>query len=152
MPFAGETIRASDILDRRGGTWSRVANQSIASGGAGSAISWDTEEDDTDGYLVPHATTGTTVTVPAGLGGLYTVTAAVVGAVAVRAFVDIVPVAATLVLPAQFREPIDLTEDRAVISATFPLDAADTFTIVAFQNSGAPVNFTGWLSAYRLGF
>lgn len=156
MPLAGQVIKASDILSRHGGTWYRSANQLIANAGLGTPISWDTEDDDSDGYLAAHATTGTTFTVPSGRSGLYIITAHVLatdaGGISVRGFVEIVPTAATIVLPAQLREPIDVTEDRAVVAALLPLDAGDSFTVNVFHNSGASKNFTGWLSAYQVSF
>lgn len=59
------------ITGRTGGSWRRVAFQSIPNT-TPTAISWDTEDADTDGFLSPSSTTAT---IPAGLGGVYAVTA-----------------------------------------------------------------------------
>ncbi len=48
----------------------RVANQSIGAF-TNASISWDTEDEDTDGFI---AVTSTTVTIPTGFGGLYNLT------------------------------------------------------------------------------
>lgn len=54
---------------RTGGLWRRTSTQAIAAT-TNTYISWDTEDQDTDGILAHHATTGTTVTFATGLGGL----------------------------------------------------------------------------------
>lgn len=69
------TIAAGDVTDERvlrtvpgtriGATLRREATQAI-SGATVTAISWDTEDQDTDAFA-----TGSTFTVPGGLGGLY---------------------------------------------------------------------------------
>ncbi len=63
------------LAGRCGGRWERVATQSVT-GSALTTISWDTETDDTDGFL---AVPGSDITIPAGLAGFYVVTAQVVG-------------------------------------------------------------------------
>ena len=64
--------RAFESLGRRlrrvGGRWTRAgATQTIATSTA-TAVSWTTEEQDTDLFLTP---TSTTITVPQNLGGIY---------------------------------------------------------------------------------
>jgi hypothetical protein len=53
---------------RRGGSWSRATTLSIGSGSDGTQVTWTTEGADSDAYLTP---TSGTITIPAGLGGLY---------------------------------------------------------------------------------
>lgn len=147
MPFAGDNIAASDILVRTGVQLRRVANQSIASGGAGStAISWDTEDEDTDGFW----SSGTTVTIPAGFDQLWVVTARVAGAVTGRSFWEIIPVSTVTGIPTQWRIPMDPVEDQATITVGTRLIAGDTFTCGVFHSTGSNVNFTAALFLYAM--
>lgn len=66
-------ISASSTAGRTGCVLRRAATQSI-SNTTDTAISWDTEDTDTDGFI---AVTSDTITVPAGLGGIYGLTTAV---------------------------------------------------------------------------
>jgi len=115
----------------------RVANQSIPNnGGAPTSISWDTEDFDSDGFI---PTPSTTITIPAGLGGLYSASvlvnlqaAAVFGG---RSFVDFQTPAIT------WRCPIVPTfEGIFTASITIAFAAGDTFSIGVFQTSGGAVN------------
>jgi len=152
MPSAGELIRASDIGGDVGCRLRRAATQSFTSG-ADAAISWDTEDQDTDGFI---AVTATTVTIPTGLGGLYAVVARVLWASIAgntRAYLDIVPVinSGLVGVPDIFRVGYPgVSETRHHNTVVVPLGATDTFTVHAFQTTGAPVTLTAWLACYRI--
>jgi hypothetical protein len=152
MPVAGDKVRASDILVRTGCRLRRAASQSINSGSS-TAISWDTEDEDTDGYI---AVTGTTVTIPTGLGGLYAITAHVNGVISegggTRSFIDIDMTSTLTGMPDLFRNPAEWeAEDMYDIAITVPLLEGDSFVVHCFHNTGSAVNHTGWLSCYRIG-
>jgi hypothetical protein len=152
MPSAGDLVRASDIIVRKGVRLRRVANQSINSGSA-TPMSWDTEDEDEGGFW----TSGTTVTIPTGLDGLYGIVANVAGAFSegggARDFIDIVLTAAATGIPDNLRIASEgAAEDLMMVSACpIPLEAGDSFVVNVFHQTGAGVNFTGWLSCYRIG-
>lgn len=151
MPSAGDKVRASDILTRKGCRLRRVANQSINTATT-TAISWDTEDEDQGGFI---AVTSTTVTIPTGLGGIYDLTfvpqpqAGISG----RAFCEVIITTSLTGYPAEFRVFMDSSnEDRAFAALSgIPLAAADTFVCNVFHGTGAAVNYRGWMSCYRVG-
>jgi hypothetical protein len=117
----------------------RVANQSFTSGVL-AAISWDTEDFDSDGFI---AVTATTITIPAGLGGIWTILARVAFAVNARA---------------QIATPSFTFDDSASGDALTPspsvtcrLAAGDTVIVSAQQSSGGAQNATALLEMYRVG-
>jgi hypothetical protein len=126
----------------------RAANQSISSGST-NTITWDTEDQDTDGFI---AVSSTTVTIPTGLDGRYLITFATIpaSAPANRFIVQITPTGAGLNLPANFRAAGGAGEDRLSVSAAIPLNAADTFACQVFHTNGSAINFTAWMSCYRI--
>jgi hypothetical protein len=149
MPLAGERVRASDTPGRVGCTLRRAANQSIPNAAA-TAISWDTEDEDTHGFA---AVTTSTVTIPAGLGGIYVVTAHVICpgiATTSGPAVIIDPTTSLTGVPADYLMPLDGTRDRGTITAVIPLEAGDTFNVQVFHATGAAVNFTASLHCYRM--
>lgn len=149
MPSAGDKARASDILTRRGVRLRRVANQSVTASTL-TSISWDTEDQDTDGFI---AVTAATITIPTGLGGLYAIASRVTGLVTGtnRTFSDLTITSSITGMPAQFRQDLDPQEDMNTLTAVIPLNAADTFTLDVFHSEAAAVNFTAWLVCYRVG-
>lgn len=113
------------------------------------AISWDTELEDSDGFI---AVTGTTVTIPAGLGGMYAVTVNVIAAFAGRTFLDLVPTSGVAGMPAQFRVPLPVaTEARGHLTVSLPLLAGDSFVVQFFHSTGSAINAAAWLSCVRTG-
>jgi hypothetical protein len=69
--YTGNTwARVGAAGDRIGCRIRRVANQPINSA-ASTPVNFDTQDEDTDGFFAP---TSTTVTIPAGLGGVYDLT------------------------------------------------------------------------------
>lgn len=113
-----------------------------------SAITWGDERQDTDGYW----SAGTTVTIPAGMAGIYAISFSVAAAVTGRSFVQISPtiVSGLLDVPSEWRIPMDATEDRGLISVTTPLGVGDSFVCEVFHSTGGAVNFESLLSCYRI--
>lgn len=148
MPLAGERVKASDIPARIGCRVRRVAAQSITTASA-TAMSWDTEDEDTHGFI---AVTSTTVTIPSGYGGLYAITAHLncSGITGSGAAIILVPTSSIAGTPTDFLTPLDATRDRGTLGVTVPLLAGDSFVVQAFHGTGASVNFTGWLDCYRV--
>ena len=124
-----------------GGTWSRAASQSINSGST-TAISWDTEGNDTSSFLTP---TSTTFTVPS--NGYYLVTFEVSFAASAVGNRD-------LVIDGSF-----VTQEPATASGGFVMRAAKvikkaasaTFTCACFQDSGGALNVTAIIEVSLLG-
>lgn len=153
--FAGEEIVADDFDNlinpaRIGCRLRRVANQSI-SNITSTPISWDTEDQDTDGFIT---VTGTTITVPTGLDGIYAISCRVSGLFTnARNFVEVGVTTSITGVPADFRvpwnEPSDENRLGAFISA-LPLAAGDSFVCNLFQSSGGALNITAWMSCYRV--
>src|SRR6266540_549169 len=150
MPSAGELIRASDIGGDVGCRLRRVAVQSI-NNITSTSISWDTEDQDTDGFI---AVTSATITIPTGLGGLYAIQfqAAAAANLQARCYVDIIPTPTIAGMPAQFRQVImtNNNDTRYLAGVTIPLNAADSFVVQVFHTIGAASNHTAWLSCYRI--
>jgi hypothetical protein len=129
----------SSTAGRTGLVIRRAAAQSVNSGTL-APISWDTEDFDSDGFI---AVTATTITVPAGLGGLYSISALAAFAVNARA---------QIVTP-------DFTFDvtaGGVGSTPCPttlieLSAGDTVVVNVQQASGVAQNFTARCEMYRIG-
>lgn len=143
------------VISRVGCRLRRAATQVIPSG-AITAISWDTEEEDSDGFIVA---TSATITIPSGCNGLYAATlwvqAQSVEATfqAFRNYIAITVVSSQSTYPGNYRAKIDAVEDQAVVAISgCPLVAGDTVQGSYFQNTGANQNLTGaWLSLYRTG-
>lgn len=126
---------------RIGGTWTRAANQSCTGADAVTTISWDTEVEDSDGF----ATTGTTITIPANLGGLYVITTRLIGQTtswAAGSFIRF------LLTGSAYDRGI---AESAYASATFTtlLLAAGTIQ-VQMSNAGSTQNAQGELRVYRI--
>jgi hypothetical protein len=128
---------------RRGVKLTRTLAFGIPNNSA-TAISWTAETADTDGFI---AVTATTVTIPAGLGGIYAIAFSAVWAGAPGS-------AAWMGIQAggvNYRQPagIDLSVGMSITTDL----VATTGTIIAslYQNSGGTVNMTGALTVFRLG-
>jgi len=150
VPLAGELIRASDIGGDVGCRLRRVANQSI-NNITETAISWDTEDQDTDGFIT---VTATTITIPTGLGGLYAITffAQAAANLQTRCYVDFNMTSTITGMPTDLRTVImtNNNDSRYLAAVTIPLNAADSFTASVFHTIGAATNHTAWLSCYRI--
>ena len=152
MPFAGEKIKASDIPDRFGCTLRRAAVQSIPDNVL-TTISWDTQDEDLDNFIsIP----GTTITIPVGGSGIYSITIRVLANAlnSTRNFHQIVPTSVITGTPPEFRDTLDIVEERGLISILVPLEAGDSFIYQVFQDNAAAtaIDYTAWLSGYRTSF
>ena len=140
----GSTARLLSPV-RAGGSWSRTSGQSVGSGSQ-TTITWTTEGLDTHGFLTP---TSGTVTIPAGMGGLYAITAQLDGSGALggRCYAQIT--AAGRIYRVPFTSP---GEDHVSVSATVPLAAGDTISVAMYHASGSTIAFTGALDVYRVSY
>lgn len=132
---------------RVGWSVSRAANQSISTGtGTFTAIDWDTEATDTDGFL---AVTDSTVSIPTGLGGLYTGLATVTWASSPGANSSI----ELLIGATAWRFPIGAGTQMTTCSISIgaiALAAASVASIRVSQGSGGAINVTGTWQMWRL--
>jgi hypothetical protein len=128
----------------------RVANQSVLTNAA-TAISWDTEDVDSGGYITAPSTT---ITIPASLDGMYAITFRAAGATQPtnRNFAEINVTSALTGVPGDFRIPSTggTAENRMVAYYSGPLAAGDTFVCNVLHNVGSAQNYVGWLSVVRL--
>jgi hypothetical protein len=127
----------------------RAAVQSIPNA-TSTSLSFDTEDDDTDGFFAP---TSTTITIPTGLGGLYAITFFASGpGISGESFMSIFPTSALTGMPAQFVAQIPSSvAELAALGIVIPLLAGDSFVCRVNHTTGAANNFTGWASCYRMG-
>lgn len=129
----------------------RAANQSIPNNGGGpTSISWDTEDYDPYGFITA---TSATITVPAGLGGTYSIVARDTGNFGGRSFGNI-PITSSLTgVSGTFRTlPDDVTGGIVVVAIpVIPLAAGDSFTFDIYQTSGLAANHTAWINVMRVG-
>ena len=150
MPLAGKFVRATDSGGEVGCRLRRVANQLI-NNATDTAISWDQEDQDTDGFIT---TTSATITIPTGLGGLYAITmyAKSTANLNGRTYIDLVLTSAITGIPVNLRTVIATgnNDSRYLASETIPLLAADTFQVHVFHTIGAADNHTAWMSCYRI--
>lgn len=142
----------SSVLPRMGWHLTRVANQSVATGGvaAGVPISWDTEIQDTpNNFTAP----GTTLTIPTGGDGLWMITfQANMGAA-----VDFNVAHANIVAGGFTFQNTDHDDVGALqpelmnVSALVPLVATNTIVCNVRHQAAASQNYTGRITAYRIG-
>ena len=113
--------------------------------GAPTVVDWDLELFDTDGFSSLPSTIGATI--PAGLGGLYTLTASVeMTATGTRNFGTI------LINGVRFvRSSLDPGEDFIGIAGTRTLVAGDAIQVDAFQNSGGGASMIAELWLFKIG-
>ena len=140
---------------RTGCTIRRNANQSVNSDSR-TAISFDAEDADTDAFFAP---TSTTVTIPSGLGGLYTITLSVSSGsqlgTSAGAYIASAGSANQIVATGAGSNDnmFPLVSSRYYIGCamTVPLAAADTITAGFYHNIGLAINVTARLTVYRIG-
>lgn len=157
---AGADILAADItalvtritaLETRHGVKLHTASQAVVSS-TPTNIAWATEDEDTDAY---HVAASATVTIPAGLGGIYAITYGVLVtnlSASTRQMGSIVVTSAVSGGHLDiYRDRTDVLDERLVVSVTLPLLAADSFTCDMFHTEGANRNATAHLSCYRVG-
>jgi len=140
----GSTARLLSPV-RAGGSWSRTSGQSVGSGSQ-TTITWTTEGLDTHGFLTP---TSGTVTIPAGMGGLYAITAGLDAAAPLggRCYAQIT--AGGQIFRGPFTSP---GEDRVAVAVTLPLAAGDTVSVAMYHASGSTISFTGALYVNRASY
>jgi hypothetical protein len=118
---------------------------SHASASPGGTVTWEVESQDTDGFIsVP----GTTITVPAGLGGLYALTVTAVAGVGLGGqylYVD------PDTLPLIIADSPNTGLGQASVSAVAIFPAGETFTVVHNHNgvSSPTIDYQLWF--YRIG-
>jgi len=132
---------------RSGVQLARIANQSISSNAATfTAVSWDTETTDTDGYITA---TSDTITIPTGLGGLYAISAVIAWASTpgTNSTIEVYVNGST-----SWRHPIGAATQMTTcaVSVIVPVAAAQTVQIRLSQGSGGAINVTGNLEMWRL--
>jgi hypothetical protein len=130
---------ALDSVNPRHADLTRATTQSIANG-TNSYVSWTVETNDTHGFI---AVTSDTVTIPAGQGGVYSLSAFaryVANATGFRVLAFEISGTQT----AQWRAIAHATggqpTDMAVSLAAVRLAAGATIKMFTFQNSGAALN------------
>lgn len=145
-------IEAHDaaLVASRVGCRLRRPVQSIASA-TPTVISWNTEDEDTHGFITP---TSTTIAIPSGQAGTYAITYRVAISsltTAGRCFASINMTSGVTGTPTIFRSPFDANEDQAVVTIVLPLLAGDTFTADVFHSQGASRDADAWISCYLTG-
>jgi hypothetical protein len=149
QPTASELEELRNLV-RAGVTLRRAANQSIASGGSGSAIQWDTVDNDNSPSFI--TVTSSTLTIPTGYAGNYALQYRGAGAWTTRVFSSVTVTSALTGYPATTREdtnPSDLETSRSF--GPIPLLAGDTVSVAQFHQTGSNVNVTAWITFYRVG-
>ena len=130
---------------RNGCTLARVATQTINTG-TWTAVSFDTETSDTDGFI---AVTSDTITIPTGLGGVYIMTGSVgwSGTPGTNSAIEFYINGGT-----SWRFPIGAGSQNTVTACTLTLalSAADTVQFRVYQDGAATRTITSNLSLYRI--
>lgn len=143
MGLAPGDIIFGDDLDRMGCSLRRVAAQALPDA-ALTVVSWDTEDADTDG-LYPGS--GTTITIPAGGGGIWSVFAQITVAANPPAGLGFV----SIQLPGGNTHGIaPIVSNLGAPSVTVPLSAGALITVSAFADGAAATTMTGEIFAYRV--
>lgn len=146
-PQVGDDISAAtfgqpvyDGIARMGGMWRRASNQAVGAN-AWANIIWDAEDSDTNGFLpVPN----TTVTIPSGCDGLYSIYAtSYIGSAGciyaqVSSFSNV-----------QVTGPTDPVTGAATVSFTTPLAAGATIWVRVY--STVAFNAIGRFEIWRTG-
>jgi hypothetical protein len=147
---ASQRIAHYSSSGRTGVRLRRAANQSMTNATL-TSVSWDTEDVDSDGFI---SVASTTITIPAGLGGLYNITFMpefVVAATYTDLLAAMVTGGETYYWP---YAGIGLTPaggERLIYSlSSFPLAAADTVVFRLLQTSSASRNFLFALDMFRV--
>lgn len=152
VPAAAGTILNANIADVRtivgrvGCTLRRAANQSLTNA-IQTAIAWDTEDVDNDGF---HAPSDDDIIIPAGLGGIYSITTRMVssvnwgsGGASDRFAIEIGGVLHYMPMGPS-------SQPNQTASVEMPIAAGTSVRILATQNSGGAANFTGAVYVYRV--
>jgi len=132
---------------RTGTVLRRAATQSI-SNTTDTAISFDTEDTDTDGFI---AVTADTITVPTALDGIYAITATVAWAASPGANSNM-----RILISGTTGDYRTSVSDSSVgyqnqsVSAITALAATNTIKLQVYQSSGGAINVTARIEVWRL--
>lgn len=141
--YATVAAALTAVATRVGGTWRRVATQTVLTA-TNSLIVWDTEDVDTTGFL---PTPSTTFTVPSGQAGLYDISCRIGwGGDPVLGFIQIVCSTAGTYA---FYPGNSLSIGGAASVAGIPLAVAETVQINVYQTSGVARTAVGRLDIYK---
>lgn len=151
LAYSGSTwVRVGNYSSsgRTGFFVSRVATQSIAGGATTyTAISWDTELTDTDGFI---AVTSDTITIPSGLGGVYALTGTVgwASAPGTNSSIEIYNVTNGNI----FRQAVGGASQMTscTVAVTIALAAADQIQLRVSHGGGSAVNVTSLLQGWMM--
>ena len=138
---AGDALakNTNDLL-RVGGTWRRNANQSIPVT-TFTAITWDTELADTNGFLTPP---NANIIIPTGYDAVYAISCSVqVGA---NAMVRLVVTGFADGISA----PGDFAMGVSQICVTLPLVAGNAISAQVYNNTAAAINVTGRIDIWKV--
>lgn len=141
LALAIEATVTPAVGPRMGCSLRRVAAQTLPDA-AFTSILWDTEDADTDGLY----SSGDTITVPAGGGGLWAVSATVF-AVAPPTVLGFV----TFFLNGGAQGRFPFADNVASTAVTLPLDAGGTIVVQAYRDAAAGTTMTASFYAYRVG-
>jgi hypothetical protein len=152
LDAAAEAAVAS-VLARCGCRLRRISTSQTINDNSNTTVSFDTEDEDTDGFWAIG--TPTVITIPTGKSGIYAISftpdiLAVLSAGA-RGFVDLNITSALTGLLAQYRVAIDALGDRGLNTWVGPLLAGDTFNVSVLADMAAGSTMTGYLTCYRVG-
>lgn len=141
--------RVTALETRHGCILRRAATQSITNN-TPATITWDTEDEDTHGFIAVPATT---VTIPSGSGGLYSVSFWVDFpnlAAATRVSCSLGFTGLGTGYPPDWVAISNLTEDEAWCSVSdIYLPDAATVMFNLIHNEGSAQNVTAWASMHR---
>lgn len=128
--------------ERFGGTWRRVAGQSVPANSL-TAIAFDTEDEDTHGF---GTATSTVITVPAGCGGIYVATW--------TAYVGIESGVVQISIPnsggMQPSARANTFNAWATVAYVGRWNAGEGVNVAAWHNAGAAQPVTGRFTFYRI--
>lgn len=150
-------VAISTTAGRTGCTIRKTGNTSVGNV-ANALITWTAEDYDSDGFI---AVSSSTVTIPAGLGGLYAVSCSVlfdqspIGTIGVAISANLSGTIRAYhgsVLSANNTITSSGTIRTSGTSVIIPMAAADTLQFNCTQSSGGAANLTGAIAhIYRLG-
>jgi hypothetical protein len=150
-------VAAGATAGRTGCTIRKTGNVSV-NNGANVVVTWTAEDYDSDGFI---AVSSSTVTIPAGLGGLYAVSFSVLFDMTSLATIG-TGITATLsgtirgyhgsVLGGNNTVTSTGTIRTSGMSIVLPMAAADTLSFSAIHSYGSAINLTGaHATVYRIG-
>jgi hypothetical protein len=139
-----QRIASYSAAGRTGGRWRRVAAQSLPNTFT-TAMIWDTEDQDSDGFGAPS---NATITIPVGMGGVYAISCQLTSGTTVSLSTRM----SMTLNGVQINEDTSQTSNASnlTMSMVRQLAAADTLTASITNTTGGAINFTGVLDVWRL--